>query len=163
MRKHSIEKRIAAAKAVEKGETIARVAVQFKMSDAVIRRTIKMIEAHGEEGLKENQKPRTAEEKYQILKYMHENNLTCLETGIQFGINGSATVWDWEHRYREKGMEGLESKKKGKKPRINKSAQPKTREEELLARIEYLEAENEYLKKCLALVAEMEKKERGEK
>lgn len=162
MRKYSVEYRIAAAKAVEKGETIASVARRFKMSDAVIRRTIKVIEAHGEEGLRQNDRKWTAEQKYQIIKYMHDNHLTCLETGIKFGINGSATVWEWEHRYKEKGMKGLEPKERSKKPRAKKSQEPKTREEELLERIKYLEAENEYLKKWLALVAEVEKKENKE-
>ena len=63
----------------------------------------------------------------------------------------------------KKGIEGLEGKKKGRKPRMPKPKPPKTREEELLDRIQYLEAENEYLKKLNALVAEREKRERGNK
>ena len=60
----------------------------------------------------------------------------------------------------ENGIEGLENKKKGRRPRVQKPKPPKTREEELLDRIQYLEAENEYLKKLNALVAEREKRER---
>jgi len=58
----------------------------------------------------------------------------------------------------ENGIEGLEGKKKGRKPRTLKPKPPKTREEELLDRILYLEAENEYLKKLNALVTEREKR-----
>ncbi len=47
----------------------------------------------------------------------------------------------------ENGIEGLQGKKKGRKPRVLKPKPPKTREEELLKRIEDLEIENEYLKK----------------
>ena len=61
----------------------------------------------------------------------------------------------------ENGIEGLERKKNGRKPRIPKPKPPKTKEEELLDRIQYLEAENAYLKKLNALVAEREKRERG--
>jgi hypothetical protein len=61
----------------------------------------------------------------------------------------------------ENGIEGLEDNKKGRKPRVQKPKPPKTREEELLDRIQYLEAENAYLKKLNALVAEREKHERG--
>jgi hypothetical protein len=60
----------------------------------------------------------------------------------------------------ENGIDGLENKKKGRKPRVQKAKPPKTREEELLERIEDLEIENEYLKKLNALVAEREKRER---
>jgi transposase len=94
---------------------------------------------------------------------MHENHLSCRETGIQFGISGSSTVWQWEQRYREKGIMGLENKKKGRKPSKPKPKPPKTRGEELLEENLYLRAENEYLKKLNALVAEREKREKGNK
>jgi len=61
----------------------------------------------------------------------------------------------------KKGMKGLEDKKKGGKPRTSKPKPPKTREEELLEENLYLRAENEYLKKLNALVAEREKRESG--
>jgi transposase len=61
----------------------------------------------------------------------------------------------------EKGIEGLEGKQKGRKPGTPKPKPPKTREEELLEENLYLRAENEYLKKLNALVAEREKRERG--
>jgi len=92
---------------------------------------------------------------------MHENNLSCKETAIQFGISGSGTIYQWEKRYLDNGMSGLEDKKKGRRPRTQKPKLPKTREEELLDRIQYLEAENAYLKKLNALVAEREKREKG--
>ena len=72
-----------------------------------------------------------------------------------------STIWEWERRYLKNGMDGLEDKKKGRKPRTPKPKPPKTREEELLERIEDLEIENEYLKKLNALVAEREKRESG--
>jgi transposase len=58
---------------------------------------------------------------------------------------------------------GLEDRKKGRKPKATKHKPPKTREEELLEENLYLRAENEYLKKLNALVAEQEKRERGTK
>lgn len=91
---------------------------------------------------------------------MHENQLSIKETSIVLGISDH-TIWSWERRYLENGMDGLEDKKKGRKPRTPKPKPPKTREEELLERIEDLEIENEYLKKLNALVAEREKRESG--
>ncbi len=91
---------------------------------------------------------------------MHENELSCIETGIQFGISGSSTVWQWERRYLENGIEGLEDKKKGRKPRTPKPKLPKTRQEELEEENLRLRAEVAYLKKLNALVAEREKRER---
>ena len=133
------------------------------MSAEVVSQSLLLFQEHGQEGLQSHSYNWTAEEKYQVLQYMHENHLSCRETGIQFGISGSSTIWQWERRYLENGIEGLEGKKKGRKPRTPKPKPPKTRKEELLDRIQYLEAENEYLKKLNALVAEREKRERGKR
>ena len=163
MTKYSIEERLAAARAVEAGESIASVAKRFQMSSGVVSRSLMLYQEHGEEGLQSHTYSWTAEQKHQVLRYMQENDLSCQETGIQFGISGSSTVWQWERRYLENGMEGLEGKKKGRKPRTPKPKPPKTREEELLEENLYLRAENEYLKKLNALVAEREKRARGSK
>jgi transposase-like protein len=161
MTRFSNEEKIAAIEAVNAGESIAQVAKQKQMSQSVLKRLVRSYFEHGEKGLHSHAYNWTAEQKYQVLTYMHEHHLSCTETGIKFGISGSATIWQWEKRYLENGIEGLEDKKKCRKPRVQKPKPPKTREEELLERIQYLEVENAYLKKLNALVAEREKRERG--
>ncbi len=161
MTKHKVEDRLLAVLAVEAGESISSAARQFQMSESVVRRSLGLYQHHGATGLSNKKYAWTSEERYKILIYMHENNLSCQETGIKFGISGSNTIWLWEHKYLENGIEGLEDKKKGRKPRTQKPKPPKTREEELLEENLYLRAENEYLKKLNALVAEREKREKG--
>ena len=163
MTKYSKEERIEAAKAVEAGESIAGAARRYGIDKRVVSRDVRMIEARGEKGLRGPTRRWTAAEKYYILEYMHANELTRLDTGIRFGIKGTATIWNWEQRYLKNGIKGLEDKKKGRKPKAPKPKPPKTREEELLERIAYLEAENEYLKKLNALVAERERQEKESK
>jgi transposase len=163
MTKYNVEDRLAAVIAVEKGESISEVARRYQMSQQVISRSLGLYRQHGKAGLSSRGTIWSIEQKYQILKYMHENHLSCKETSIKFGISGSGTVWEWERRYLENGINGLENKKKDRRPRTKKPKQPLTREEELLAEIEYLRAENAYLKKLNALVAEREKRERKSK
>ena len=160
MTKYSKEEKIAAIKAVEAGESIARVAKQYQINDSVLEWGVRSYREHGEKGLSSHTYGWTGEQKYEALKYMYENQLSFKETGILLGIRQS-TIWQWEQRYLENGIEGLEDKKKGRKPRVQRPKSPKTREEELLERIEDLEIENEYLKKLNALVAEREKRESG--
>jgi transposase len=160
MTKYSQEEKIAAIKAVEAGESIAGTARRFRMSSNVISRSIKMVAAYGEKGLQSKTYNWTAKQKYVALKYMHENQLSCQEASIQLGISGSSTIWQWEQRYLENGIEGLENRKKGRKPRVQKPKPPKTRLEELEEENLDLRIENEYLKKLNALVAEREKRER---
>jgi transposase len=161
MSKNSKAERLAAIQAVEKGESIKDVGRRYHINDDVLSLCLRLYKEHGAEGLHSHAYNWTAEQKYQVLDYMHENHLSCRETGIKFGISGSSTVWQWEHKYLENGIEGLEDKKKGRKPRTQKPKPPKTREEELLEENLYLRAENEYLKKLNALVAEREKHEKG--
>jgi transposase len=159
MTKYSKEEKIAAIKAVEAGESIAEVARQFGIDNSVLKLAVRSYREHGEKGLSCHTYSWTAGQKKEVLAYMHKNQLSFKETGIRLGIS-NATIWQWERRYLENGIEGLENKKKGRKPRVQKPKPPKTREEELLERIEDLEIENEYLKKLNALVAEREKRER---
>ena len=128
--KYSKEEKIAAIKAVEAGESIAEVAKQYQISRTVLEVNMRRYQEHGEKGLHSHTYNWTAEQKYEVLKYMHENQLSFTETGILLGIS-DRTIWQWEKRYLENGIEGLEDKKKGRKPRMQKPKPPKTRMEEL--------------------------------
>jgi len=163
MTKYRIEERIKAAQAVMAGESIAGAARKFGICSNIVSRDVRRIEKHGEESLHNRAYGWTAEQKYQALQYMYAANLTCAEASLELGINGSTTIWNWEQRYLENGMKGLEDKKSGRKRKGPKPKRPQTREEELLERIQYLEAENDYLKKLNALVAEREKHGRESK
>jgi len=159
MSKYSKEEKIKSIKAVEAGESIGKISQEQKISKTELKWIVRSYREHGEKGLSCHAYGWTANQKYEVLKYMHENQLSLTGTGILLGIRRS-TIWQWECRYLEEGISGLENKKKGRKPRVQKPKPPKTREEELLERIEDLEIENEYLKKLNALVAEREKRER---
>ena len=161
MSKISKEARLAAAQAVEAGESIGSVAKRYHIDRRDMSYLARLYHAHGRERLIGPTDHWSAEQKYEVLQYKNEKRLTSRETGIKFGIRGRSIIRQWEQRYLEKGIEGLEGKKKSRKPRERKPKPPKTREEELLERIEDLEIENEYLKKLNALVAEREKRERG--
>jgi hypothetical protein len=127
------------------------------MSPAVVKRSVGLYREHGPAAFVREHRTYTREQKLEVLNYMHSHHLSCQETGIKLGISGSATVWEWERRYVENGISGLEPKKKGRRPKGQKPKPPLTPLEQLLA-------ENEYLKKLNALVAEREAREkRGKK
>jgi transposase len=160
MTKYGKGEKIAAINAVEAGESITVVARQYQISESVLKWNVRRYNEQGEQGLSSHAYGWSVEQKYEVLKYMHEHQLSSTETGVRLGIRGS-TIWQWERRYLEKGIEGLEDKKKGRKPRIQKPKPPKTRLEELEEENLDLRIENEYLKKLNALVAEREKRESG--
>jgi len=163
MTKFTRSERLAAAMAVKAGEDEQEVRVRYGMSQDILQRSIRLYEVHGATAFTRKYTAYTKGQKLQVLDYMHTHHLSAEETGIQFGIRGSATVWEWEQKYLKNGINGLEPKKKGRRLKRQKLKRPLTQVEQLLKENEYLRAENEYLKKLNALVAERETREKHNK
>jgi hypothetical protein len=163
MTKHTRSERLAAALAVEAGADELDIRMQYGLSQAVLRRSVRLYREHGAAVFLRRYTAYSREQKLQVLDYMHSHHLSTKETGIKFGIRGSATVWEWEQKYLENGINGLEPKKRGRRPKRQKPKRPLTQVEQLLKENEYLRAENEYLKKLNALVAEREAREKHDK
>ena len=81
------------------------------------------------------------------------------EVAVSYHIN-PGQLHQWLKKYQEKGIDGLECRQ-GRKPKkvIKLSASEKEEHKLLRERNEYLEIENEYLKKLDALVAQKEAKQ----
>ena len=75
----------------------------------------------------------------------------------KFGINDHKIIERWERIYLEEGPEGLAIERRG---RSSKGRPPKQLEEDLLAEVQRLRAENDYLKNLQALVLEDERRQR---
>ena len=102
----------------------------------------------------------TPEFKIKVVETMHREKLGYRETARQFDIPNSR-VTAWERIYLEEGAEGLYAERRGRKstgrpPKIKK-------EEDLIAEVQRLRAENAYLKKLNALVAERVRQEKKHK
>lgn len=72
----------------------------------------------------------------------------------RFGVASKTPLDQWCRLYREGGAEALRPKPRGRPRGSGARAEPMTREQELEERVRKLEAENAYLKKCRALMAE---------
>ena len=107
-----------------------------------------------------------------VIMDMRENHLSYRETARKYNIGsnesqGKDRLRGWERIYLEEGAAGLMAERRGRKSTGRPGKQPldKSVEEDLIAenqrlkeRIEYLEAENEYIKKLSALVYAEEQK-----
>jgi transposase len=163
MKKYSIEEKQRAVEMVKEGQSVRTVSRQTGISRKVLEYVLAQVDKHGWSSLEGHRYNWSAEEKLSILQYMENNHLSCFETGIHFGIKGSSTVRVWAERYRRDGMAGLESKKQGRPKKWRPPDETMTREEQLEAENLYLRAENAYLKKLRALIAEEERQERERK
>ena len=102
----------------------------------------------------------TAEFKEQVIKTMQEEGLSYSETSRRFEINSHHRVRAWERIYLEEGAEGFRIERRGNKSTVRPPKLKPEVEEDLIAEVQRLRAENEYLKKLQALVLEDERRQR---
>ena len=102
----------------------------------------------------------TPEFKKLVVETMCNESLSYRETARRFKISNHDTIKKWERIYLEEGLE-LERRGracadsgtiKGRKPKFEKK-----KEEDLIAELQRLRAENDYLKNLYALVLEEER------
>lgn len=164
--KYTVEFKYECIKKYIKGEHIQHPADQNRHSFIRhVRNWTKRYQDLGYEGLKHSSKNKdwTKDERFSLVaKVLAGNSITAIAS--QAHIN-SGQLWLWVKKYREKGIDGLKCKL-GRKPKVpimnpkkNKLNPSESEELKLLReRNEYLEIENEYLKKLDALVAQREAK-----
>ena len=90
---------------------------------------------------------------------MLKEKLGYCETAERFEIRHKR-VQDWERIYLEEGPEGLAIERRGRRSTGRPRKLPKEVEEDLLAEVQRLRGENEYLKNLQALVLEDERRQR---
>ena len=106
----------------------------------------------------------TPEFKIKVVETMQQERLSNKETARQFEIpQGDKTVAKWERIYLEEGKEGFYIERRGRKTTGRPSKLKKEIEEDLIAEVQRLRAENAYLKKLNALVSERVRQEKKRK
>ena len=126
----------------------------------------KLYQEHGAEALTNGGARYDGEFKIMVVEYMHANHLSCRETAAIFGIKFHGSISKWERIYYEEGPESLLIEKRGRPPKMSKKSKTtkdysNETKEDLIAEVERLQMENEYLKKLNALVQERIARENG--
>ena len=102
----------------------------------------------------------TPEFKRMVVETMQQEQLSYSETARRFEVNGHRRIQDWERIYLTEGPEGFAIERRGRSSKGRPPKQlPKEVEEDLLAEVQRLRAENDYLKKLQALVLEDERRQ----
>ena len=103
----------------------------------------------------------TPEFKKLVIETMQKEKLSYSETCRRFEVNSRDRIKSWERIYLEEGPEGFAVERRGRGSKGCSPKQlPKQVEEDLLAEVQRLRAENEYLKNLQALVLEDERCQR---
>lgn len=111
----------------------------------------------------------TGEFKQMVVETMRKEKLSYREVEREFEIKDHNAVAKWERIYIEEGAQGLYIERRGRACFANgtKKGRPpnpdKKVEEDLIAEVQRLRAENDYLKKLNALVLEEGRRDRRRK
>lgn len=143
--------------------------VRHKYFRNQVRRWVKIFESMGESGLEHNRPTITVKQRIELFLRV-ENGESYTNVANSVGLQEGQLI-KWHKIYLQNGMEGLQSLKRGrpkmsKKPKIEKSFDEMTDKEKIKyyqKQLEYLEAENAYLKKLRALVQKKQDQQREKK
>lgn len=129
----------------------------------------KVYDIYGESGLEHRSRHWTYEDKINaVLRVLDGESYN--EVAHSLGMSTETQVSNWHRKYLELGWDGLKLDGRGRKREMgNKPVKPsksKSQAEEIVElrkRLEYLEAENAYLKKLAALVQQRKAQEQKKK
>lgn len=167
MSKYSYEEKLEAViRVVDGGMSRQSSAKILGVDRAHLKRWIDLYRIHGPDSLRNGGASYSGEFKINVVEYMHSNQLSYRSAAAFFGVKNPTHVANWERAYYEEGPEGLLKKKprgcpvksmpKNKNNELNEQTK-----EELIAEVQRLRMENEYLKKMRALVQERIDRENG--
>lgn len=161
--KHSLETKIKAIKYVLERHGGQRASARkFGVHHTCLHQWIAIYQIHGVDGLAIKQRTYPGEFKLSVVDCILKHHLSYRAGAARFNIPSVSTVKQWIKIYQEKGAQALFSDQRGgakimktKIPAIDDSTYlDKLSPEEMATQLRYLQAENDYLKKFLALVQE---------
>lgn len=167
MSKYSNEFKLEVVKyCIEENHAFNDAARKFKiLSKTPIKEWVRKYKKHGPEGLIKHQKSSyDGEFKQYVVEYMRDNHISATETAIYFRLQ-TPVVLKWERIYYEEGPQALFEERRGRSKKMSSKKNKKNVNEnkDLLAEVQRLRMENEYLKKLNALVQERIKRENKKK
>ena len=134
-----------------------------------ITRWAKIYDIYGESGLEHRSRHWAFEEKINAVQRVLDGE-SYHEVARSLGMSTETQVLTWHRKYLELGWDGLKLDGRGRKRKMGskaiKPSKSKSQAEEIVElrkRLEYLEAENAYLKKLAALVQQRKAQEQKKK
>lgn len=162
MAKYNIETKIEAIKLYKNGIGSSTIARKLGISkhDTILN-WVRLWEKHGLDGITRTKRlPRYSPSfKMDVITWLVKNNASFPQAADHFNISNQGTVWQWKHKYDLHGSNAFSDRRK-RVPTMTekKKLTPSEENKQLKKRLEYLEAENAYLKKLRAVMDRTEKK-----
>jgi transposase len=161
--KYNLKQKLATVRSIKAGrQSCTTAARKIGSKKNTVERWYRLYLQHGIEGLRVRNGSYDGPFKLQVVRYMLKKNLSLTQTAVYFKIPQEYTVSQWLNSYERCGSVGLLGQTRGrKKSAMTKKTRTKaivTSElatEKMVAlqkEVEYLRAENAFLKKLEALI-----------
>ncbi len=150
---------------LSKGFGERTVAASFNINRSQLHEWLSVYKRYGADALAPRKKHAhySTTFKLDVLTYKRQHNASLPEVALRFHIPSASTIFIWEQRYNQGGINALANRrgraamkkpKNSTDPQIANKPWAELTPKELLREIEYLQAENAYLKKLDALIQE---------
>lgn len=156
MSKYSKEFKLKVAKHYVSGQDgTPGTADKFSVPRSLVRNWVDVYECLGSKGFSPRYVRRTADSKIAILRQIQSESLSLREACRRFDIAAASSILVWQKQYAQGDLVALERKCR-ERPPMNPFKPPtkplsELTQAELARYVEYLQAENAYLKKLEAL------------
>ena len=155
------------------GETLTNLSLIYGVNISNIKYLYKLISLHGLDVLRDNKNKYCSPEfKIGAINRVLINYESRTAVALDLGLSGTGMLTNWIRKYENNGYNIIE-KKRGRLPmskNLNKNRNNSVEDlnhddsiKELKRRLEYVEAENEYLKKLKVIVDERVEREKKKK
>jgi len=144
-------------------ESLRKTANRFEIDHATVVKWVSRFNHNGTSSLDKRYTQYTPEFKLEVLRHMSSKAWSLKQAIAYFNIPEAGTLRKWQKLYTEGGVQALHSRPRGRpkvKPVMAKPFVPSDKPaneltpKQLQRELEYLRAENAYLKKLKALVQE---------
>lgn len=145
---------------LDKGTPMTVLSKKYDVDLSKIKYRVNLFKMHGEEPFTDRQEKRiyTREEKLEVIKIILSGKKSGRQIALEKGIPNPHTVQDWVAKYKREGEASIQVSRGRKKYMLHEDRQRYLADKELKARCKYLEDENEFLKKSLALALKKDKR-----
>jgi len=143
-------------KHLEDGITLRELSEEYGMDSSNIKYNVALYIRHGPDVFKDSSEVRIYSREYKLaaIKRYLQGNESIRLISIDLGLSDHTILRDWLNKYREGGEAAIQTSYSRKNYLLHEERQNKIASKELKDRLEYLEAENEFLKKYYSLILE---------
>jgi transposase len=170
--KYTFKQKLSTVRSITAGrESCLSAAKKIGSKENTVQRWLRLYKEHGSRGLVIRNGSYSGRFKLRVIRYMIKNRLSSIRTATLFGLPQDYVVGKWMKKYKCQGAAGLLKETRGRKKSVmskktdNKKITFPTGTDAKIAalqkELEYLRAENAFLKKLDALI-QQEKAAKGQ-